>query len=44
MFNLTAQLLTQVENSVLEEQVVDWLAGRAAILPKPMTFRALVSG
>ena len=44
LYYQTAQLLTQVENSVLEEQVVDWLAGRAAITPKPTTFRALVAG
>ncbi|MEZ5566204.1 MAG: trigger factor [Gammaproteobacteria bacterium] len=39
----TPQLLTQVENSVLEEQVVDWLAEHATITPKPMAFRALAS-
>lgn len=44
LYYQTAQLLTQVENSVLEEQVVDWLAGRAAVTPKPTTFRALVAG
>lgn len=44
LYYQTAHLLTQVENSVLEEQVVDWLAGRAAITPKPTTFRALVAG
>lgn len=44
LYYQTAQLLSQVENSVLEEQVVDWLAGRAAITPKPTTFRALVAG
>lgn len=43
LYYQTAQLLTQVENSVLEEQVVDWLAARAAITPKPTTFRALVA-
>lgn len=40
----TAQLLSQVENAVLEEQVVDWLAGRATATARPSTFRALVSG
>lgn len=44
LYYQTAQLLTQVENSVLEEQVVDWLAGRAAVTPTPTTFRALVAG
>lgn len=44
LYYQTAQLLTQVENSVLEEQVVEWLAARAAITPKPTTFRALVAG
>lgn len=44
LYYQTAHLMTQVENSVLEEQVVDWLADRATITPKPMTFRALVAG
>jgi trigger factor len=44
LYYQTAKLLTQVENSVLEEQVVEWLASRAAITPKPTTFRALVAG
>jgi hypothetical protein len=26
---------------VLEEQVVDWLAAKATIVPKPMAFRSL---
>jgi hypothetical protein len=34
----------QVENAVLEEQVIDWLIGRAKASPKAMTFRALVGG
>lgn len=41
LYYQTAQLLTQVENSVLEEQVVDWLASRAKIVAKPMAFRSL---
>jgi trigger factor len=41
LYYQTAQLLTQVENSVLEEQVVDWLAAKATIVPKPMAFRSL---
>lgn len=36
------QLLEQVQQSVLEEQVVDWLAGRASVTARPTTFRALV--
>ena len=44
LYYQTAQLLTQVENAVLEEQVVDWLASRATITPTPTTFRALVAG
>lgn len=37
------QLLEQVEHSVLEEQVIDWLTAKAATEAKPMTFRALVA-
>ena len=44
LYYQTAQLLTQVENAVLEEQVVDWLSGRAVLTPRPTTFRALVTG
>lgn len=44
LYYQTAHLLTQVENSVLEEQVVDWLAARATIASKPMAFRALAAG
>lgn len=44
LYYQNAQLLTQVENAVLEEQVVDWLAGRAATTPRSTTFRALVAG
>jgi trigger factor len=43
LYYQTAQLLTQVENSVLEEQVIDWLAGQAQVVPKPMPFRSLAS-
>jgi trigger factor len=43
LYYQTAQLLTQVENSVLEEQVVDWLAAKATIAAKPMAFRSLAS-
>jgi trigger factor len=41
LYYQTAQLLTQVENSVLEEQVIDWLAARASVESKPMAFRSL---
>ncbi|MEO8224668.1 MAG: trigger factor [Gammaproteobacteria bacterium] len=44
LYYQNAQLLTQVENAVLEEQVVDWLASRASTTPRPTTFRALVAG
>ncbi|MEO7386114.1 MAG: trigger factor [Gammaproteobacteria bacterium] len=44
LYYQTAQLLTQVENSVLEEQVVEWLTSRAVVTPKPTTFRALIAG
>jgi trigger factor len=37
-------LLGQVENAVLEEQVIDWLAARATRTPKAATFRELVGG
>lgn len=37
-------LLGQVENAVLEEQVIDWLATRASRTAKPTTFRELVGG
>ena len=38
-----AQLMTQVENAVLEEQVVDWLTARASINSQPTNFRTLVT-
>lgn len=37
----TAQLMTQVENSVMEEQVIEWLTGQAAVTPAPTSFRSL---
>jgi trigger factor len=37
------QLLEQVEQAVLEEQVIDWLAERARVTAKPTSFRSLVS-
>jgi trigger factor len=44
VYETNRDLLSQVENAVLEEQVIDWLIGRAKVSPKPMTFRALVGG
>jgi trigger factor len=43
LYYQTAHLLTQVENSVLEEQVIDWLAAKATIASKPMAFRSLAN-
>lgn len=43
LYYQTAQLLTQVENAVLEEQVIDWLAAKAAVASKPMAFRSLAN-
>lgn len=37
----TAQLMTQVENSVMEEQVIEWLTTQAAITPVATSFRSL---
>lgn len=39
-----AGLLGQVEDMVLEEQVIEWLTGRATVTQKPTSFQALVSG
>jgi trigger factor len=36
------QLLGQVENMVLEEQVVDWLIGKAKLSEKSVTFSELM--
>lgn len=44
VYQTNRDLLVQVENAVLEEQVIDWLIGRARASAKPMTFRALVGG
>jgi trigger factor len=37
------QLMSQVEQMVLEDQVVAWLTERASITPRPSSFRALVT-
>jgi trigger factor len=36
-----ADAMRQVESVVLEDQVVDWIAERARVTDKPMTFREL---
>ena len=33
--------MRQVESAVLEDQVVDWVLGRANITEKPMTFKEI---
>lgn len=40
----TPQLMSQVENVVLEQQAVEWLLSRAAVTPKPVTFSELMAG
>jgi trigger factor len=44
VYQQNRDLLMQVENAVLEDQVIDWLIGRATSRPKATTFRALVGG
>lgn len=44
IYHQTPHLLTQVENAVLEEQVIDWLTDRAKVTPRSTSFQALVSG
>ena len=38
------QLLQQVESSVLEEQVVDWVLENAKVTPKEMSFQEVIEG
>jgi trigger factor len=38
------QLLQQVESSVLEEQVVDWVLENAKVSPKAMSFQEVIAG
>ena len=38
------QLMQQVESSVLEEQVVDWVLENAKVTPKAMTFKDIIAG
>ncbi len=38
-----AELMQQVENAVIEDQVVDWLASQASVTPRPSSFRDLVT-
>jgi trigger factor len=37
------RLLKAVENSVLEEQVVDWVLGEAEVKDKPMSFKEVIN-
>ena len=39
----TPQLMSQVENVVLEQQAVEWLLSRATVTPKPVTFSELMA-
>lgn len=43
LYYQTPHLISQVENFVLEEQAVDYLASRASITSQPTTFRSLVA-
>jgi len=38
------RLLQQVESSVLEEQVVDWVLENAKVTPKEMKFQEVITG
>jgi trigger factor len=38
------QLMQQVESSVLEEQVVDWVLENAKVTPKAMSFKDVIAG
>jgi trigger factor len=38
------QLMQQVESSVLEGQVVDWVLENAKVTPKAMTFKDVIAG
>ena len=38
------QLLSQVENLVMEDQVVDWLVSRATVSEKVTGFKELMNG
>ncbi len=42
VYRKNPELMSQVETSVLEEQVVDWLLERANISEKPISFSALM--
>ena len=44
MYYGNQQLLQQVENSVLEEQVVDWVLENAKVTSQEMTFQEVISG
>jgi trigger factor len=42
-YRANPDLMSQLETSVLEEQVVDWLLERAEVTDKPMTFNELMN-
>lgn len=44
MYFQNPQLLSSVENVVMEEQVVDWLISRAKVKKKAVAFKELVNG
>jgi len=44
MYYGNQQLLQQVENTVLEEQVVDWVLENAKVASQEMTFQEVISG
>jgi len=41
LYYQTAQLMTQVENSIMEEQVIEWLTTQAVVTPVATSFRSL---
>lgn len=43
LYYQTAQLMAQVENSVMEEQVIEWLTAEAKVTPVATTFRSLAA-
>ena len=43
MYYSNQQLLQQVESSVLEEQVVDWVLENAKVTPKEMNFQEVIA-
>ena len=43
MYYNDQRLLQTVENSVLEDQVVDWVVNNAKVIEKPMSFREVIN-